>query len=411
MRTYHHTIHILRSYGIKHILMYRVFSMLFFWSIFDGILTYILPILISNQGFSKSEMGVILGSSSLVGAIFDIIASKYLKIPHYRKLYGSMFLLSFSFLMLLYFASTVWIFVLAMALWGIYWDLLHFANFDFISRTLPEKEHTSAFGIQGVFQSLGILIAPILAGLLIETTISHNVFVIAGVMLLASIIIYIGLCQKSEESNKHMVVSKNRTINWPRELTLWIVIGKQLFPVLILTFLIYITDAFFWTIGPLIAENGTFGMFGGLLMAAYSFPSLVIGWFVGSIAVRFGKKRTALYSFFLGSCFLSLFVFMTNPIHLIFLVSLSSMCIGLSYPALNGAYTDYISETQNYEKEIQSIIDLFYNIGWMLGPMIAGILAQGFGNAQSFSILGVFSVLTCVILIFKMPKKIHLRVE
>lgn len=243
-------------------------------------------------------MGVILGSSSLVGAIFDIIASKYLKVPHYRKLYGSMFLLSFSFLMLLYFASTVWIFVLAMALWGIYWDLLHFANFDFISRTLPEKEHTSAFGIQGVFQSLGILIAPILAGLLIETTISHNVFVIAGVMLLASIIIYIGLLQKSEESNIHLVVTKNQTINWSRELTLWIVIGKQLFPVLILTFLIYITDAFFWTIGPLIAENGAFGRFGGLLLAAYSFPSLVIGWFVGSIAVRFGKKEQRSIHFF-----------------------------------------------------------------------------------------------------------------
>jgi len=173
----------------------------------------------------------------------------------------------------------------------------------------------------------------------------------------------------------------------------------------------YITDAFFWTIGPLIAENGTFGRFGGLLMAAYSFPSLVIGWFVGSIAVRFGKKRTALYSFFLGSCFLSLFAFLTNPMDIILLVSLSSMCIGLSYPALNGAYADYISETQNYEKEIQSIIDLFYNIGWMLGPMIAGILAQVFGNSQSFSILGIFCVSICLLLIFKMPKSIRLEVE
>jgi len=47
----------------------------------------------------------------------------------------------------------------------------------------------------------------------------------------------------------------------------------------------------------------------------------------------------------------------------------------------------------------------------MLGPMIAGILAQGFGNAQSFSILGVFCALTCVILIFKMPKSIRLEVQ
>jgi len=49
MRTYHHTIHILRSYGIKHSLMYRAFSMIFFWSIFDGIHMYILPLLFFGQ--------------------------------------------------------------------------------------------------------------------------------------------------------------------------------------------------------------------------------------------------------------------------------------------------------------------------------------------------------------------------
>ncbi|PIQ73058.1 hypothetical protein COV58_04535 [Candidatus Roizmanbacteria bacterium CG11_big_fil_rev_8_21_14_0_20_36_8] len=146
-------------------------------------------------------------------------------------------------------------------------------------------------------------------------------------------------------------------------------------------------------------------------MAAYSFPSLVIGWFVGSVTIRYGKKRTALYAFLLGSCFLSLFVLFTNPVHLILLVTLASICIGFSFPALNGAYADYISETQRYEKEIQSIIDLFYNIGWMLGPMIAGILAQVFGNAQSFSILGIFCVVESVILIFHMPKKINLVVS
>ena len=352
-----------------------------------------------------------MGSSSFAGAVFDMLASKYLKSPHFRKLYASVFLLSISFLLLLYFASTIWIFMIAMALWGIYWDIYHFANFDFVSRAVPKKENTSAFGILGIFHSLGILIAPVIAGLVIETTVGAKPFLISGIMLFLSLVVFVGLYLQSIKNReiKNLPIPKMRS--WNFEYRIWRIIGKQLMTVLLLTFLIYITDSFFWTIGPLIAENGEFGKFGGFLMMAYSFPMLIIGWFVGKISGRFGKKRTALYAFLIGSCVLSFFTFAQNPIHMILIVGLSSSFIGLSYPSLNGAYADYISETQSYEKEIQGSIDIFYNLGWMLGPMLAGLLAQVFGNSQSFSILGVFSVLTCVILIFKMPKKINLVVK
>ena len=390
--------------------MYRAFTMVFFWSIFDGILTYILPLLISKQGFSKIEMGVILGSSSFAGAVFDVVVSKYLKTPHYRSLYASVFLLSFSFLGILYFGSTIWVFLLAMALWGIYWDFFHFANFDFISRALPQKEHTSAFGILGIFQSLGVLIAPILAGIVIGEVIDSKPFIISGVMLLLSFIVFVELYKQSFKRKELPVIQDRSKSHWMREFRVWTAIVRQLAPILVLTFLIYITEAFIWTIGPLIAESGQFGKFGGLLLVAYSFPTLIIGWFVGKIANRFGKKRTALYSFLIGSFVFSLFMFAQSPTQMIIVVGFASTFIGMSFPALSGAYADYITETQSYEKEIQGVIDVFYNIGWVLGPMLAGLLAQAFGNAQSFSILGVISVTMCFILILKMPKKIKLKI-
>ena len=390
--------------------MYRAFTMVFFWSIFDGILTYILPLLISEQGFSKIEMGVILGSSSFAGAVFDVVVSKYLKTPHYRFLYASVFLLSFSFLGILYFGSTIWVFLLAMALWGIYWDFFHFANFDFISRALPQKEHTSAFGILGIFQSLGVLIAPILAGIVIGEVVNSKPFIISGVMLLLSFIVFVELYKQSFKRKELPVIQDRSKSHWMREFRVWTAIVRQLAPILVLTFLIYITEAFIWTIGPLIAESGQFGKFGGLLLVAYSFPTLIIGWFVGKIANRFGKKRTALYSFLIGSVVFSFFMFAQSPTQMIIVIGFASTFIGISFPALSGAYADYITETQSYEKEMQSVIDVFYNIGWILGPMLAGLLAQAFGNAQSFSILGVISVIMCFILILKMPKKIKLKI-
>ena len=237
MRTYHHSVHILKKLNLKHPLLYRVSLMIFFWSIFDGILAYLLPILITQHGFSKSEMGVILGSSSFAGAVFDMLASKYLKSPHFRKLYASVFLLSISFLLLLYFASTIWIFMIAMALWGIYWDIYHFANFDFVSRAVPKKENTSAFGILGIFHSLGILIAPVIAGLVIETTLGAKPFLISGIMLFLSLVVFVGLYLQSIKNREieNLPISKMRS--WNFEYRIWRNIGKQLMTVLLLTFL------------------------------------------------------------------------------------------------------------------------------------------------------------------------------
>jgi hypothetical protein len=41
-------------------------------------------------------------------------------------------------------------------------------------------------------------------------------------------------------------------------------------------------------------------------------------------------------------------------------------------PSLLGN-ADYISESKTVEKEIQGLNDLFYNIGWVLGPILAGL--------------------------------------
>lgn len=408
MRTYYHTLHHLRAYGRSHALMYRVFVMIFFWAIFDGIVTYILPLLITSRGFSPFEMGIILGSSSFAGALFDIVASKYLTNPQYRRLFAVVFMLSGIFLALLYAASTLIVFLVAMALWGIYWDVYHFATADFISRTLPEIEHSSGFGIQGVFQSLGVIVAPILVGLTIETTITSTPFVIAGVMLLMSVVVYLFVLGSAKKSHHSASIASVHTTTLSGEARIWLMLGKTLAPVLVLTFLIYIIDAIFWTIGPLIAEHGEFGAYGGFFMAAYSFPTLIVGWFVGSVTQLFGKKKTALYALLAGCAILSSLTFVQNPYIMIAVVAGASVFIGMAFPALNGAYADYISETQVFEKEIQAIVDIFYNFGWMLGPMVGGFLAEMWGTRESISMVGAGGVTLCIFMLFVMPKKIRI---
>ncbi len=143
--------------------------MIFFWALFDGTVSYISPLLITQNGYSKTGLGFLLGSSSVAGAFFDYLLSKFLKNPHYRVVYLIMFICCFVFPLVLWKATSFFVFILAMALWGLYYNLYNFGVFDFVSRVSPSDERGGYFGMLYLFKSLGYIIAPLLVGFVIST--------------------------------------------------------------------------------------------------------------------------------------------------------------------------------------------------------------------------------------------------
>ncbi len=171
-------------------------------------------------------------------------------------------------------------------------------------------------------------------------------------------------------------------------------------------------DAFFWTVGPLFAESlESIKRFAGLFMTAYSLPALLVGWIIGSLTKKHGKKKTAFVTLFLGSIFLAAIYFVTAPALLILMIFASSFFISMSWPAIQGAYADYISETPAYEKEIAGLQDFFTNIGYVLGPMSAGFIADRLGNQGAFSFLGIIGMGVAIILFMTTPRKINVNKE
>jgi len=146
-------------------------------------------------------------------------------------------------------------------------------------------------------------------------------------------------------------------------------------------------------------------------MTMYALPPLLVGWIVGSFTRRYGKKRTAFVSLFCGSVFLMLFSFIHNPYLLMFDVFVVSMFLSMAFPSINGAYADYISETGEYEREIEGLEDFYYNLGYVVGPMTAGFLADQLGNGNTFSLIGLFGAVASLVLIFVTPKSIDVRVR
>jgi len=413
MPTIRHFFDHVKKYGNRHKIVYTLALLMLFWCIYDGIITFITPIVITESGLSGTLMGIIVGTSSIAGALFDFIACRIFKSLFFRRVFLIMFGICLFYPLLLFRAKTFWIYIIAMALWGVYYDLKNFGIFDLVSRYTKHNEHSSSFGVVSVFVSLGYLLAPIIAGFMVGESVGWQPFVASWIFLLISAIFLLGLIvltryQKNDATVPTAEVCQR--VNFLNEVGLWKRIGKIIFPVLILTLLLNFVDSFFWTVGPLLAESfsGTFG-FAGFFMAAYSLPALLVGWFVGPITGKFGKKRAALTCLFIGSIILSTLFLFHNQMLLIGVIFMASIFISMAWPAINGAYADYISETIRMENEINGLEDFFTNIGYVIGPMIAGFLVDLLGNTETFSVLGGFVAICALILLFVTPKKIDIK--
>lgn len=402
----------LKGFAPKNKPLYLFFLVLFFYTIFDGILSFVFPLAIQQNGYSKTMIGIIIGGSSVAGGIFDFIISRYIRNTHFRRIYILMFIICFLAPAVLWAAKPVWIFLIASGLWGMYYDLYHFGRFDFLSRATTSDGHSGSFGLSYIFTSLGYMIAPILAGLVIGNYIDWKPYLLMYSTLLISIFFFcLLLYAVKKRKDQYYANQIYKPINFLKELHLWKKIGKIIFPLLIFTLLINAADAFFWTIGPLFSENfKDIQPFNGLFLTLYELPPLLVGWFIGSVTLRYGKKRTAYFAFIIGSLILISFAFIQSFAIFLLVIFLSSVCIAIAWPSLNAAYVDYICEARGQEEEIEALNDFFSNLGFIIGPVSAGILADNFGNQNAFAVLGFIGVIVALILWRKTPKEITIKV-
>lgn len=412
MPNFKHIIAHVKNYGIKHKPLYILAFMLFFWVLFDGILEYILPVLIVENGFTKTMMGIIIGTSSIAGLVFDLFICKYLRNTNFRRIYLMMFIVGAIYPLMLWKTKIFWVYVLAMAIWGLYYDFYNFGNYDFIGRHTKKSEHSSSFGVLKVFGGLGYMLAPLIAGFLIGERVGFKPFAMSWIFLGISFIFFLILIFFTKKIETQEEKAEKKPMSFFREFSLLGEVGKLIYPVLIVTFTICLIDATFWTVGPLLAESlGDMSSLAGMFLSAFLLPTLIVGWFVGDITVWLGKKRTAIAALFFGSLIISSFVFIHNPIVLVGATFFAAIFIAFIGPSIDGAYADYISESPKVEKEIEGLTDSLTNLGYIVGPIFAGILADHVGDYATFTVVGAFGAVTAIILFFITPKHIKVVVK
>lgn len=395
----------------KPILLFSL--MAFFWTMFDSIVSYVTPVFIEQQGISLSLMGFIIGFSSLVGAIFDFLMYKIFKRNDFRRVLLLMFVVCALMPVILWGARTLWLFLLAMGLWGIYFDLYGFGLFQFVEKYIEKKENTANFSFIQIFRSVAKMIIPLIIGLIAVETLHSGSRTFATLFLVFAFLCFLVLSFFIKKHTGKVIRQDipSRFSSIKQELALWEKIGHLMLPVLYTTFFVNVIDAFFWTLAPIYSTQIGLSQLGGLFLTAYIIPVFLVGWFVGGLTKKYGKKKTAFVFLFIGSCILSSLIFISNPYIVIAVIFLFSCCVAITYPAISGVYSDNISEAEPVEIEIEGLADFASNIGYIVGPILAGVIADIFTISTAFTVLGVLGVFSAIVLFVVTPKHINVRVK
>ncbi len=339
-----------------------------------------LTILITVQTFIVREYNTTALAVTLLTVIYA--AAQFIAAPLLGKLsdrYGRRPILLFS---LLGSAVGYFIFGAAGALWVLYLSRLidgftggnvSIAN-AYITDVSSEKDRTKSLGLIGAAFGLGLIIGPILGGLLSQFSLNAPVYV-AGIFSLVATIVGFFILPESLPKSKRETENLNLKDLNPLS-SIGKFITRPILGVFILVFLIFNFIFSGFTISLPIFLINKFNIdplnVAGILFVSGIVSSLVQGGLIGRLDIRFGDKKLLMAGLIIFSSGLILF-FMATKFWMIYpIIGLISIGLGLTTPTLNSMISKIVSP-----KEIGEVFGVNTSLNSLmtiLGPLWAGLV-------------------------------------
>ncbi len=380
---------------------------LFFIFIADAILSFWVPNFLQDTLKSPILMGWILSFSSIVGIAADFFLPQLLKKVGVRKLLIWSIITSVVFSLTLIgsiHSPYILLLLLAMALWGIYYEFIGFANQQFVSDGVPHQLHSAAWAIIGTFKSLAYTVGPILGGLLVlRGEASPAVFAIVFVVFAFWILLTTSRSQK-DASNLDF-----KRVHIVTEIKHWRVLFFHIWPIILLSIYLSLIDSTFWTTGAVFTEKlARENPIGALFLPLYMIPSLIFGLFIVRKKVHKGKKKWALKFTFAAGLFLAALFFSSSVYWQLLMVFISSSLLSFAFPLIDGSYSDIIHRMGQERNHLIGLTSSTSSLAYIIGPVLAGYIVSVVGDRMNFVVMGVGAMVVSFLLLMITPKKLKL---
>lgn len=352
-------------------------------------------------------MGLVMSFSSLVGFLIDLVFPGVIKSITVRRMLffagGSAVLFCFTMLTSLN-MPFIWIFLIAMIIWGFYYEIFGFAEHQFIADSIPLKLRTAGWAVFGVFKNLAYFLGPLVAAM-VGLKGESLPLIFAGIF----IVLGIGLLTTFHRHHDRKIEINLKEVNIFSEIGHWRVLFKYVWPVVIMSLVLGLIDSTFWTTGTVLTEKLTDKhVAGSLFLSFYQLPALFIGIIMARFRIFEGKKMLAIKFLLFSGLVLSLLGFIDSIWLILVAVLLSSTLLSVCYPLVNAIYTDILTRMGMERKHLVGLSSSSISLAYILGPTLAGFITNLVGDKMTFTVMGILTVVVSVVLILTIPKKIRL---
>lgn len=394
----------------EHAVWIRVilFSLtLFFIRLADGAIGFWAPAQIESVFDNQVVVGLIISIQSIVGFFADLIIPHMLRAAKARPLAFAAALLACA-TSLAFWWSVAWpfalLFVVTMIGWGVYYELMSFATYQFMGNEVPVRLRSGAWGVGDMFLNFAYFLGPLAATFLLVHGAAATETAI--LLFLACALVLLWIFRDAQEHSDNV---ERQDVNPWEELRRWSVLSSVIWPAIMITLMLGCIDATFWVTGVLWSQAlSQTNALGNFIIPLYQFPPLLVGIVIAKWGVYKGKKILA-EKFLLaaGVLLACLGLFRSLPM-VLSLVFSASVALSLTYPLLEGVYTDIVARMGREKKDLIGLINAVSNVSYVFWPPVAGMIATMLDQRLTFAIVGGMAALVALILLFVTPKKLRL---
>lgn len=162
-----------------------------------------------------------------------------------------------------------------------------------------------------------------------------------------------------------------------------------------------LNDGMVWGLLPILLAAKQFSLTQiGVIVSVYPAVWGLGQLFTGKLADHLNKKNMLAWGMFLQGLAILLFIPAHTNLHFILLCALLGFGTALVYPTFLAALADFTHPQQRAESI--GVFRLWRDLGYAIGALLTGIIADSLGLNASIAIIGALTVLSAVIIVGRM---------
>ncbi|CAN5743503.1 hypothetical protein BH11PAT2_BH11PAT2_00870 [soil metagenome] len=351
-------------------------------------------------------VGFLMGGASLIQLLLDVPAGRLLDRYGYRKLLGLTTFIFFLGALCLFFKFALITYLASMVLSIFGWLFFGPGINAYILSSAPKESAGKFMSLRDVFGSVGIVLSSTLLPFVLLLSPTHMGLVLAVSFIAAFVAILLSPRDKESVNTERKLPTHHYYIR--REIHTSLGMIRKLNPasttLLLLNTASGIIYGVIWFVVPLVLAHEANDFMLGIGLGIFDFAIVVLGFLLGALADRLEKKKLvffgllifSLFGVLLGSGFGLLFILFG------FLATTGDEMANISL----WAWLHALDTEHAQDGAVSGIINLFEDLGWMIGPIIAGLLYGAVGPSWTVAI-GAIPIFVIWILYWLVFQKHH----